>query len=92
MLQGADIAEMNAVEEFFCRERDSKNPLLVGSVKSNLGHAEAAAAGCSIAKVLVATHTGKIPPNLHYRSPNTKIAGLVNGKMKVSSMKLCFYI
>lgn len=84
MFQGADIVEMNAAAETFCSQRSSKNPLLVGSVKSNLGHCEAAASACSVAKVLVATHTGKIPPNLHFRSPNPKIGALINGKIKVS--------
>lgn len=40
---------MRAVDKVFCKNR--KTPLLVGSVKSNLGHSEPAAALCSLAKV-----------------------------------------
>lgn len=89
-LKSADVEEMNAAAEIFCSKRDSRKPLLIGSVKSNLGHAEASAGLCSVAKVLVATHTGKIPPNLHYRSPNTKISALLTGKMKVVTEPTAF--
>lgn len=48
-----DPEEINAIEKVFCKDRQT--PLLIGSVKSNLGHSEAAAGICQIAKVRVVT-------------------------------------
>lgn len=76
-----DPQEVNSITNFFCRGR--KEPLLVGSVKSNMGHSEPASGLCSVAKVLIAMEDGVIPANLHYTSPNTDIAGLVDGRLKV---------
>lgn len=81
-----DPQELNSLTDFFCKNR--KNPLLIGSVKSNMGHSEPASGMCSIAKVLVSMELGTIPGNLHYKSPNTDIAGLVEGKLKVVDKNL----
>lgn len=45
-----DPEEANAVAEVLCRNR--QNPLLVGSVKSNMGHCEAASGLASLCKVI----------------------------------------
>lgn len=66
------------------------NPLLIGSVKSNMGHAEPASGLCSVIKVLIAMERGVIPPNLHFESPNQYIDGLKNGQLKVVSEKTDF--
>ena len=49
-----DQCEMRAIAEAYCKHRDLDKPLLVGSVKTNLGHSEAASTLTSIAKVLIA--------------------------------------
>ncbi|XP_059050662.1 fatty acid synthase-like [Achroia grisella] len=79
--KAGDPQEVNAVTELFCKNR--KTPLLLGSVKSNMGHAEAASGLCSIAKVLVAMEKGVIPGNLHYNIPNPDIPSLADGRIKV---------
>ncbi|KAK4881873.1 hypothetical protein RN001_005192 [Aquatica leii] len=76
-----DEAELTAIDRVYCKNR--KNPLLIGSVKTNTGHAEASAAFVSLAKVLVATETGLIPANLNYETPNPNINGLVEGRLQV---------
>jgi hybrid polyketide synthase/nonribosomal peptide synthetase FtdB len=48
-------------------------PLLVGSIKTNIGHAEAAAGLAGLAKVLVSMEAGEIPRNLHFNTPNPDI-------------------
>ncbi|KAK6765329.1 hypothetical protein RB195_025310 [Necator americanus] len=76
-----DPQEANAICQVFCANR--KQPLLIGSVKSNMGHAEPASGLCSIAKVLVAIERKMIPPNLHFNTPNQYIPGLTDGRLKV---------
>lgn len=67
--------------ETLCEERTS--PLLVGCVKSNLGHTEATSGLCSIAKIIIAMETGLIPPNLHYYTPQNGIEVLQQDKIRV---------
>lgn len=76
-----DPEEVNSIDKLFCKDR--KTPLLLGSVKSNMGHAEPASGLCSIAKVLIAMEAGVIPPNLHYNSPNLDIPALKEGRIRV---------
>lgn len=81
-----DPEEVNEIAELFCEGRTT--PLLIGSVKSNMGHSEAAAGLCSIAKVVLAMERGVIPGNLHYRTPNPDIPALSDGRIKVLSLSL----
>ncbi|OBH21632.1 beta-ketoacyl synthase [Mycobacterium sp. E1715] len=46
---------------------------LLGSVKSNLGHALAASGALGLAKVVVAAEHGAIPPTLHAADPSPEI-------------------
>lgn len=46
---------------------------LLGSVKSNLGHAQAAAGALGLAKVLVAAEHASVPPTLHADDPSREI-------------------
>lgn len=48
-----------------------------------MGHAEAAAGLCSIAKILLAMECGVLPGNLHYKIPNPELQGIVDGRIKV---------
>jgi acyl transferase domain-containing protein len=50
--------------------RSPDDPLLIGSVKSNLGHLEAAAGLAGVAKVVLSLHHGMLPPTLHHTRPN----------------------
>ncbi|CAH0549737.1 unnamed protein product [Brassicogethes aeneus] len=78
-----DPQEVNSIADFFCNNR--KEPLLIGSVKSNMGHAETASGLCSLAKIVIAMEFGKIPGNLHFKSPNKDIPALNDGRLKVVS-------
>lgn len=48
-----------------------------------MGHAEAASGLCSIVKILIAMESGVLPGNLHYKSPNPELYGIVDGRIKV---------
>ncbi|CAG9798221.1 unnamed protein product [Chironomus riparius] len=76
-----DPQEVNSICDFFCKDRET--PLLIGSVKSNMGHSEPASGVCSIAKILIAMEAGVIPGNLHFKSPNPDLYGIMDGRMKV---------
>lgn len=78
-----DPQEVNSIADFFCKNR--KDPLLIGSVKSNMGHSEPASGLCSLAKIVIAMESGMIPQNLHFESPNKDIPALNDGRLKVVS-------
>ena len=67
-----DPIEAGALE-VLCQGRSSNDPLLVGSVKSNVGHLEAAAAVTGLIKVVLALQNEAIPQSLHFREPNPHI-------------------
>jgi len=79
--KAGDPEELGAIDKLFCKDR--KTPLLIGSVKSNMGHAEPTSGLCAIAKALIAMETGVIPPNLHFAIPNPKIPALTEGRIRV---------
>ncbi|PIC51785.1 hypothetical protein B9Z55_002156 [Caenorhabditis nigoni] len=76
-----DPQEANAICQVFCSSRSDS--LLIGSVKSNMGHAEPASGVMSLTKILLSIERQMIPPNLHYNTPNQYIPGLVDGRLKV---------
>ncbi|XP_068623912.1 fatty acid synthase-like [Battus philenor] len=80
-----DVEELKAIDEVFSVGRTE--PVLIGSVKSNMGHSEAASGMCSLAKACIAYNSGYIPPNLHYETPRQEILGLVAGRLQVVSDK-----
>jgi fatty acid synthase len=77
-----DAMELNILSEVFCTP-NRKEPLNVGSVKSNVGHAEASSSLVSLAKALIVLDTGYIPPNINYSEPNPDCPALISGKIKV---------
>ncbi|XP_045454233.1 fatty acid synthase-like [Melitaea cinxia] len=77
----ADKAELEAIEEVYCSNRN--DPLLIGSVMSNIGYGEAATGISAVTKVLLAYHTGKIAANLHCEVPRQDVAALREGRMRV---------
>nr|KAG5704186.1 hypothetical protein BaRGS_009716 [Batillaria attramentaria] len=83
--KAGDPQEANAITEVFCKGR--QGPLLIGSTKSNMGHAEPASGLASVAKVLIAMEDGLLPPNLHYSHPNPDIPGLMDGRLQVVAQR-----
>ncbi|XP_062548542.1 fatty acid synthase-like [Armigeres subalbatus] len=78
-----DPEECDAIDKAYCTGRTS--PLLVGSVKSSIGHTEASAGVCSITKCIIAMENGMIPPNINFTECRPTIPSLVEGRLKVVS-------
>jgi acyl transferase domain-containing protein/SAM-dependent methyltransferase len=68
-----DPIEMGALGAVLGAGRDAGRPLLVGAVKTNIGHLEAAAGLAGVAKVVLALQRREIPPNLHFRTGSPHI-------------------
>ncbi|MGQ9408438.1 acyltransferase domain-containing protein [Mycolicibacterium gilvum] len=68
-----DPIEARALGSVLGRGRAADAPLLIGAIKSNLGHTEAAAGIAGFAKTVLALQRGRIPANLDYQSPNPHI-------------------
>ncbi|KAJ2952057.1 hypothetical protein O0L34_g4320 [Tuta absoluta] len=80
-----DPEELGAIDDIFCKDR--KEPLMIGSIKSNLGHSEASSGMNSLAKACIAYHTGYIPPNINFQSPREECPSLMEGRLKVVTEK-----
>ena len=65
-----DSIELRALASVYGRERDAERPLLIGSVKTNIGHTEWAAGMASLIKAVLAMNEGVIPAHLHFQHPN----------------------
>lgn len=68
-----DPLEMQAAVAALAKGRSEENRLLVGSVKTNIGHLEAAAGMAGLIKVLLAMQNQMIPPQLNFEQPNPHI-------------------
>ena len=68
-----DPIEINAVGNVFGPGRQADRPLLIGSVKTNIGHLESAAGIAGLIKAALVVRQGVIPKHLHFRNPNPSI-------------------
>jgi acyl transferase domain-containing protein len=68
-----DPVEVAALARAFGLSGAARGTCALGSLKTNIGHLDAAAGAAGLVKAVLALHHGKIPPTLHYRSPNPRI-------------------
>ena len=68
-----DPIEIAALTEVFSSATDAKQFCAIGAVKSNIGHADAAAGVAGLIKTVQARKHRQLPPTLHYTAPNPAI-------------------
>ncbi len=68
-----DPIEAHALSKALCAERSAGQPLVIGSVKTNIGHLETAAGIAGIIKAALVVQRGQIPPSLHFENPSPHI-------------------
>ncbi len=68
-----DPIEVEALGALLGKGRSEEQPLRLGTVKTNIGHLEAAAGVAGLIKVVLAMQHGEIPPHLHLKNLNPSI-------------------
>ncbi|KWA69864.1 non-ribosomal peptide synthetase [Burkholderia ubonensis] len=65
-----DPIEVEALAGVYGPGRAASEPLVIGSVKTNIGHLESASGIAGLIKVLLSFEHGRIPAHLHFTQPN----------------------
>jgi acyl transferase domain-containing protein len=68
-----DPIEVQALASVYGEGRALANPLLIGTVKANIGHLEAAAGLAGLIKTVLALEHEALPPQIHFNEPSPHI-------------------
>lgn len=68
-----DPIEVAALTEALGDAQERRGPCALGSVKTNIGHLDAAAGIAGLIKTVLALERRSLPPSLHYSEPNPEI-------------------
>ncbi len=68
-----DPIEVQAVDAVYGAAHDSQSPMMIGSVKTNIGHAESAAGVAGLIKAMLSLEHGMIPKHCNFETVNPHI-------------------
>ena len=71
--QAGDPKEVSAIHQAFCLDHSRQNPIIIGSIKPNIGHLEGAAGVAGLIKATLVVERGQIPKNLHFEAPGNHL-------------------
>jgi acyl transferase domain-containing protein/NADPH:quinone reductase-like Zn-dependent oxidoreductase len=71
--QAGDPRELKAISDALCNERPADKPMLVGSIKTNIGHLEGSAGVAGVIKAVMTIEKGRIPRHINFQSWNPDI-------------------
>lgn len=90
---GDKVEVQGICSTFTATNNDSTHhkPLLLGSIKTNIGHCENSSGLASLIKALIILKENLIPPILHFRNPSDEIPELIGGKVLPVTVKTPFH-
>lgn len=62
--KAGDNAELRSLRNVLCKDRPKDKPLVIGTVKPNIGHTEAASGAAGLIKTILCMEKGLVPPHL----------------------------
>jgi acyl transferase domain-containing protein len=82
--QAGDPVEASAISAVF---GDNQPPIVVGALKTNIGHLEGASGVAGLIKTILILEKGLIPPNIWYNKPNPRVVPFISN-FQVRTMPL----
>jgi acyl transferase domain-containing protein/NADPH:quinone reductase-like Zn-dependent oxidoreductase/acyl carrier protein len=68
-----DPIEARSISQGIALKRDKDKPLMIGSVKSNIGHLETASGAAGLIKIIMSLRNRAIPASINFNTPNPNI-------------------
>ncbi|KXN83388.1 Conidial yellow pigment biosynthesis polyketide synthase [Leucoagaricus sp. SymC.cos] len=85
--QAGDPNELESIRSVFARNRPANNPLHITSVKSNMGHLEAASGAAGLAKLLLMLRHKTIPSVISLKNLNPRIVNLASDNTIIDTVQ-----
>lgn len=82
-----DAIEIEALHQIFRPDLMQRGTCAIGSIKTNIGHLDAAAGIAGLIKTTLALQHRSLPPSLHFEHPNSKI-DLANSPFFVNALPI----
>ncbi|KAI1528845.1 Polyketide synthase modules, partial [Pyrenophora tritici-repentis] len=81
--QAGDLCEITSLQAVLGQGSGRQQPLCLGSIKGNIGHAEAASGGVGLAKLLLMMQRKKIPPQASFQHLNPRLSSIADHNIMI---------